>query len=372
MRKIIHLFFEDDRQDNRENLLRVVDGLANSQQASGEIVEVWTISSSPNYTRNEKTFVARTFLPHWSRFNLNTQLIHEIETLPTASLFHFHGGFVPEFHAIVNILKSKDIPYVVSPYNSHSRKYAGKRAWKKVFHFDHIEAYWMHNAVFIHCETEEEISNIQKMGDFERFRLIPQGHDIASFQMGDESVPSQAPIYGFCGSTLRHQNSLGLLLNAFRLYKCDLQGKGKLWLIAEEENDDYLMWSESMCEIREDVSFFGEREVSEKRHLMSQLDAFYQTSPHEEPTYHLLEAAAMGKAVVVSEHTNMTPYVSAYMAGICLLKNTPEEIAKSMKKVADLKKIGLLGKLGTCARRMVEDHFDWKIIGRRMLDAYAL
>jgi len=365
MKKIVHLIHLDHQKD-KTNLFHVVDSLAKSQHEMGERVEVWTISSFPQQEPSRETYSSKSFTPHWSRFTLSAALIEELNAHSCTTVFHFHGKFIPEFYTIAKRLKSKGIPYVVTPLGIQAQ-----RSFPKTLHFDHIEQFVLQNAVFIHCKIEEEIHIIQRMGNFKRFQLIPQGHHVSTFQMGTQKPTFvEGPVFGFCGSALRDQRSVDLLLNAFRLYKCEWQGKGKLWLIAEENSIDYLSRSANMCEIKEDVAFFAGTNNHDKRHLMSQLDAFYQPSCHEEAPLHVVEAAAMGKAVVVSEQTNMTPYVSAYMAGICLLKNTPEEIAKSMKKVADLKKIGLLDKLGTSARRMVEDHFDWKIIGKRMVEAY--
>lgn len=372
MKKIIHLFFEDGLQ-NKENLLRAVYGLAKSQQESGETVEVWTISAITQHSSLQQTFPVKSFASHWSRFTLNPDLVEEIKELLPFTLFHLHGGLVPEFYTIAKLLKAKAIGYVVTPHGVHGKRGNRKNDAIRQGYYNHLEHNLLHNATFIHCATEDEEDSIRQLGDFRHIQLIPQGQDVASFRLRSKTPDaSQIPIFGFCGSILRHQRSLNLLLDAFLMYKCENNGKGKLWLIAEENTEEHLLWSASMCEIKEDLAFFGgEKKTRDKLHLISQLDAFYSPSDQDEANSHVLDAAAMGKAVVVSEQNMMNAYVSAYMAGICLPKNTPEEIAKSMTKVADLKKIGLLEKLGNSARQMMEDHFDWKIIGRRMLDAYA-
>ena len=104
---------------------------------------------------------------------------------------------------------------------------------------------------------------------------------------------------------------------------------------------------------------------------MANMNAFYHPSRNEGLPMAVLEAAVLGKALVVSEYTNMTGYVSEYNAGICLKHNTPEEIAASMQSIHQMMLDGTLENHGKNARRMAEENFDWKIIAQQLLDAYA-
>jgi glycosyltransferase involved in cell wall biosynthesis len=102
------------------------------------------------------------------------------------------------------------------------------------------------------------------------------------------------------------------------------------------------------------------------------MDVFYHPSRNEGLPLAVLEASVLSVPLVVSKYTNMTEYVSAYNAGICLLENTAHDIAHSMEQVEKLYYSNTLKVHGINARRMADENFDWKIIAKKILNAYAV
>ena len=369
--KIVHLVLGKANPDRMNGVNKVAHSLASNQVLAGAEVEIWGITPTPNEIVKDRSYKVRLFQSHFNKFSLDKKLKNAISDLKSSTIFHLHAGYIPEFPTIAHFLNQKGIHYTITPHGNYMEGAMMKNSFYKNLYFKWRESTMLKNASFIHCIGRGEITDLQKLGTFTNIQLIPNGQDFESFNFLFQDLPkSSSPVFGFCGRITRFQKGLDLLMDGFLKYKSD-NGKGILWLIGDGEYKEDIEDFIQKHSLQNDVKLFGTRFGEEKLNIMANMDAFYHPSRNEGLPMAVLEAAALRKALVVSEFTNMTEYVSEYQAGICLPENTPDEIAKSMHQIESFKVKGELNTLGQNARKMAEENFDWKTIALKMIEAYA-
>lgn len=370
--KVIHLVLGKANPDRMNGVNKVVHSLATQQSKAGSEVEVWGITPSHNEPVKDRAYKVRLFQSHWNKWQIDAMLKKAIMSLKHGTIVHFHAGFIPEFYPISRCLYQRQIPYVITPHGNYMQGAMRKNAFLKRWYFKIREQAILQNAFFVHCIGRGEIEDLNQMGISANIKLIPNGQDLDSFNFRQQTLPKpKTPVFGFCGRLTRQQKGLDLLLEGFRSYKEEENGSGVLWLVGDGEYKEPIMDFIQKHHFEQDIKLFGSRFGEEKLNILNNMDAFYHPSRNEGLPMAVLEAAVLGKPLVVSAFTNMTEYVATYQAGICLQDNTPAHIAKSMELIQDMFCSGELHSLGKNARRMAEENFDWKQIAIKMLDAYA-
>ncbi len=101
MKTITHILLGKANPNRMNGVNKVVFQLANAQCKIGERVKVWGITKDPqspsDYARD---FDLNLFRKQRNPFKLDPSLVKAIEDADEASIFHLHGGFLPEMHAL--------------------------------------------------------------------------------------------------------------------------------------------------------------------------------------------------------------------------------------------------------------------------------
>lgn len=370
--KIIHIVLGKADPERMNGVNKVVHSLASHQVMAGADVEVWGITTTPEVQVNDRSYVVKLFKSHRNKFAIDRMLKKALLALDRTCVIHFHAGFILEFQRIAALLYDLDIPYVVTPHGNYMNGAMEKNKWVKTIYFQMFEKMMLKKALFIHCIGLGEIEDLKTLGNFNNIHFIPNGQEIHPQELYAQGKPkNEMPVMGFCGRVTRHQKGLDLLLEGFLQYKTNHKGLGRLWIVGDGEYMEEMKVFVHRHRLENDVELYGSRFGEEKLQIMAKMDAFYHPSRNEGMPMAVLEAATLGKTLVVSKYTNMTSFVADYEAGICLVENTPEEIAMSMQMVEELYQKDALSITGNNARRMAEENFDWKEIALKMIDAYA-
>lgn len=370
--KIIHILLGKGNPDRMNGVNKVAHSLATQQTLLGAEVELWGITPKPSTKSTARIYKTRFFKDRQIKWLLDEELLKALQEQEKSTVFHLHAGFIPQFYGLSTQLTSLDLKYVITPHGNYMNGAMKKNKTFKRLYFNFFEKKILQNALFIHCIGKGEIDDIALLGQFNKIKLIPNGQDLSDFNFDFHQIQSEeAPIFGFCGRVTKHQKGLDLLIEAFRIYKQELQGTGELWLVGEGEYKTELQSIISSFQLNKVVRLWGSKFGNEKLNIMANMDAFFHPSRNEGLPMAVLEAAVLKKPLVVSQFTNMAEYVSAHNAGICLLNNTPAEIAESMQKIALWKQNHKLTELGENAYQMFLNHFEWKHIAQELIDAYA-
>jgi len=120
-----------------------------------------------------------------------------------------------------------------------------------------------------------------------------------------------------------------------------------------------------------DVVFLGAKHGEEKLGLIASLDAFVHSSRWDVIPTACLEAAALGRPLIVSRETNLADFVERSQAGIVLDELSAMGVARALKRVQQLYAQRGLEEMGSNARTLVETEFTWEQNARSFVAAIA-
>jgi len=367
--KIVHILKGKANPHTMNGVNKVVHHLATEQQRLGVTVEVWGITGNPDIVRHQHEYPLRLFIAKKNRFVLDKTLQATIRLLPPDAIVHFHSVFLPELYAVSRKLRQKGLPWVLSPHSGYSPQGIQKNRLAKLAYMALFEKWLINGARKLHAIGESEMRDLQRFASEKSVVLVPNGQDFESirFQPIDVVPPQARPLFGFCGRLAKEHKGLDLLIEGFAHYK-QKDGSGELWLVGDGPDKDDLEALVRSKGLSKSVYFLGPMFGEQKLAHLSQFDIFVHTSRWEGMPMAVLEAAALGKPVLISKETNMGDFVMKYENGIVLSKNTTEEITGALWKFEEMSQRFGLKTLGTKSVELIEKEFGWENIARRMVN----
>jgi glycosyltransferase involved in cell wall biosynthesis len=193
--------------------------------------------------------------------------------------------------------------------------------------------------------------------------VVYNGVDLDRFQPRQHrgSSASAAPVIGFCG-VFRPEKQIPLLIEAF----ARLRGEGRsarLLLVGDGPTMAECSEKVRRYDIEEHVTFAGEQ--VDVVPFMGQMDIVVLPSREEAMPVALLEAMALGKAVVASDIGGVPEIVEDGVSGLLVRAGDVEQLCSVLGRV--LADDGARGRLGEGARRRIEARFSVT----RMMGTYA-
>lgn len=367
---IIHLVLGKANPDRMNGVNKVVDNLAKEQTALGYRVSVWGITPEPNEKTPERTYDLNLFQSKKNKLVLDASIKTAIEDCPKDTVFHIHGGFIPEFYHFTKLLNKYGLDFILTPHGNYAANALRKNGLVKSIYFKLFEKNLLSTCKAIHCLGSGERNDIDKVHAMSKKLLIPNGQrmeDIPARKSDKQQL--SYPVFGYCGRLTRDQKGLDLLLEGFKKYK-DQKGSGELRLIGNGEYLDEMKEYVRKNNLIDNVFFLGVRYGDEKFNEIAAMDAFYHPSRNEGLPTAVLEAAATGVPCVVSAYTNMGEHIKKNNAGIFLKNNTPDEICASMFQIELWKKEKQIEQIGINAVNMIKQHFNWNTIAQDLINVY--
>jgi len=373
--KIIHFLLGKANPNRMNGVNKVVNNLATYQTQLGYNANVWGITPTPEDRsdlpeRNYNT----TLFPKTSKLFISKKIEEAITTLKEKTIFHIHGGFIPEFFHLHRLLKKHKIPYIVTPHGCYNEKaMENNKAFKQIY-FNVFEKELLNNAKTLHCIGKSEWQSSDKLVPNAPKVLIPNGQNLKELKYEYKRINPEddhTPVFGFLGRMDKKMKGLDLLLEGFAIYKHQLLKDGHLWLIGGNQDFEKLKQMAVKLNIKKFVKFWGPQFGNTKLNLLANMDAFYHASRYEGMPTAILEAAALKIPCVVSDATNMMEYIKEHDAGLILDPNTAASVAESMIKIDELKEYNRLKQKGLNAYQMVKNTFDWEVISKNLVEIYA-
>lgn len=367
--KIIHLVLGKANPNRMNGVNKVVNSLANYQFDLGYDVQIWGITHTPHDPVPERAFPTRLFPALKHKLWVHKDIAKALQALPPPTVFHIHGGFIPEFFHVHRLLKKQHIPYLHTAHGAYNTVAMQRSRWLKKVYFTLFEKPLLKHAKALHFIGESELLAIQKVMKNEKSILIPNGQQPIPTSIS--KVRNKiAPIFGFCGRFDIYTKGLDLLLEAFSNF-AQHKPFSELWLIGDGPQRAKLEeMAKKLC-IEKQVIFWGKKFGHEKKALLQQLDVFFHPSRNEGLPGAVLEAAAMQIPCVVSKESNMGDYIHNFRAGKCLPQNDAAHLLEAMLDMYSIwenpKHYGVIQKN---TQLMLRKAFDWKIIAHRMVKTY--
>jgi len=335
-------------------------------------VEVWGITPTPNegtsHSTNFKTYL---FQAQNKAFTLDQKLVDALLSIPSETVFHLHGGFIPEFVAITKLFNQRHIKFLLTPHGSYNKFALRKSFIKKLVYYVLYERKVICRAEKIHLLGKYESSYITKLMPRKKHLIIPNGQHINPDKLTIAKRTQTTPIFGFMGRLdLRHKG-LDALLKGFAYYKNTLKGNGRLWLLGDGQDKNYLVDLATTLEISNSVTFWGSKFGDEKEKLVRQFDVFLHPSRYDGVPMAVLESAMIGIPVIVSKATNTLSQVEEYGCGIGLQNIKPITIANSLLEMEKTMPLFKFQTMRTQAIEMIKAEFNWSIIAEKFGQTYT-
>lgn len=366
--EIIHIILGKANPNRMNGVNKVVNYLAQHQTALGYQVSVWGITNTPNDmnypARNYKT---KLFQASAYRFRLDPKIITAIKEQNKNCIFHFHGGFIPEFYCISKYLSQQKLAYLLTPHGSYNTIALKRSAFLKQCYIRLFEKNLIRKAASVHCLGESEITGLANISKQNKYSLIPNGQDEKALQHTSKALTkTNSYIFGFCGRLDTYTKGLDLLLQAFA--KWSTNKDVALWLIGDGKERKQLEALVKEMKLEEKVYFLGSQFGEEKLNTIAHMDVFFHPSRNEGIPTAVLEASGLGIPSIVSPESNLSNYINSFDAGIGMLKNDVEHLVAAMEKV--YQNLEQKHHYSKNAKQMVKTVFNWETIAKQLITNY--
>ena len=368
--EIIHLILGKANPERMNGVNKVVHEIATRQCIANKMVEVWGITRStvPNYP--ERLFRTQLFKTHKNPFLLGKELKKHISTKNKGTVFHLHGGFIPQMYSAAMWMKRCKIPFVLTPHGSYNKIAMLKNWGLKLVYFKFFEQKMLLAAQAIHALGQSEMDGLQSIFANDKSVLIPYGFETAKNQVAWKNTPDF--MVGFCGRLDIYTKGLDALLQGFKLFSLK-HPSAKLWIVGDSAERGKLEKIAADLNIANAIVFWGAKFGAEKNGLLQQLNVLAVPSRNEGLPTVVLEAAAMGIPCLVTKATNTGSYISSFNAGIVMEHTDPLDICNGLKQVYDLTRNEKdMDTIRSNAKRMIREAFNWELILKQFDKLYGL
>ncbi|MDX1348961.1 MAG: glycosyltransferase [Putridiphycobacter sp.] len=369
--KIIHIVLGKANPNKMNGINKVVNELATAQTKLGYEVTVWGITNSMRHNYPPRNYETRLF-QNSGRFRQPTGFKHALSTLPVQTIFHIHGGFVPQFYFVAKLLLKEGFQYVYTPHGAYNAVALQRSKFKKLFFLKTFDKFLMKYAKRVHFIGQSEVDNGLKLFGTIPYSLIPNGQVPLSQPLNDFSqIEKTKPVFGFMGRIDIKTKGLDLLLEGFSKYVNNEHGKGDLWIIGSGEELAVLKSLARNLGIEDRIKFKGSLFGEAKKMALTEVNIFCLTSRNEGLPGVVLEASSFGIPSIVSSETNMATYINNFSAGWVLKTNAPNEITRALVAAEKVYYSDDFKQWQKQAYKMVTEKFNWANISKEHIIAYA-
>jgi glycosyltransferase involved in cell wall biosynthesis len=348
----------------------IVHWMATEQTLQGHDVEVWGLTKNVSRLRKDAfNYKLRLFPQLPLRLLVAAEIKKAVAELDRNTWVHFHSVFSPEFPGIARMLRARGMPYGVTPHGGYSPGVLNHHRLKHWLYVALRERRYLAGASWLQATGAGEIAEIHALVPQAKVELIANGQERGL--LADKEVPKMAsehPIIGFCGRLSILQKGLDYLIPGFSAYKSN-GGRGKLWLIGDDVDRPAVERMVAEGGVKNDVRFFGAMSGVEKLEVIANFDVFIHSSRWEGLPMACLEAAALGKPLVVSRGTNLADYVERSGAGLVLDETSAAGVARALERVDRLFESNQLEQMSKNALSLVEKEFSWEKNARSFVAA---
>ncbi len=369
--EIVHVVLGKVNTHKMNGVNKVVDNLAKNQIELGHQVTIWGITKNPDNDYSERIYDTKLFL-NSTKFLVPKGMIKAIKTVAPGTVFHVHGGFIPQFFLITIFLRIYGFSYVFTSHGSYNSVAMERSYWKKMLYVWFFDSAIVSHAKSMHFIGESEIEGAKELFDFSNYELIPNGQSFDDHLLPPKRNLDRFTVFGFCGRLDIKTKGLDLLFKGFAQYVQETQNdQVELWIIGDGEERVVLEKIAIKLGIADQVRFWGSVFGERKRELIRKFDFMVLTSRNEGLPGVVLEAAALGVPSIVSQETNMAAYLLKYHAGLALAENDPKNIQASLKFATQSRLNKRIQSFKLGAMNMVAKEFDWKSIASRVSQLYV-
>jgi glycosyltransferase involved in cell wall biosynthesis len=366
-KRVVHIALGKANPERMNGVNKVIYHLGTEQFRKGVDVEFWGITKSTLINFPKRELPTRLF-EDIGKFQLAKELKKAIKEEKSSTVFHLHGGFIPQLALVARLLRKRGIAYHYTPHGSFNEVALMRSKWKKKIYIKLFENKLVRKARRVHLIGKSEVRGTLQLFGKVPHVLIPNGQ--AAPVTSQRPAPSQSrpTKIVFVGRLDIHTKGLDILLEAASKaraadFTIHLIGDGP----GREELEQTLISQHMSDRVFLDGALFG----SEKDEKIEHSDYLILNSRNEGLPGVVLEALSLGTPVIVSEETNMGDYVKAAECGFVIPKNDPLQLAETLLQAIEFRKNGEWNEMSKRAKKLIEKEFSWEKIADKHLESYA-
>lgn len=366
--EIIHLVMGKANPNRMNGVNKVVYQLASKQANAGYDVQVWGFATDLEHNYGDRPFQTQLFLSHsWtyacSAFKSALKRLDKDQVI-----FHLHGGWIPMFYRATKALEKAGLKYVITGHGAYNTIAMKKSKWKKKIYFQLFEKQVLRRAKAIHCIGSSEVTGLDTIYKTQKVVLMPYGIDLAKKDI-KEKHDSLNLNFGFVGRLDYYTKGLDLMVDAFATYFKNDHAI-RLHIIGDGAGRPELEAKITSLGLGDNVILYGSKYGDEKDELLEKMDVFLHPSRNEGMPSAVLEAASFGLPCIVTEATNIGPFIHKSKAGFVVPNENARLLALTMLHCSMIQKSRLV-EMGRNAVDMIESQFNWNHVLRQFNQLYV-
>jgi glycosyltransferase involved in cell wall biosynthesis len=374
--KIIHFLLGRCSPDSANGVDKTIYYLSKAQSRLGH--KVFVFSMSPKNSLPIGGVDVRTFAIHQNPFRLPDQLLNVIDEV-SPNVVHLHSVFIPQNISLAKWLRSKNIPYVVTPHGGLVPQALKRKRWFKSAFKVFLEYSYWNNVAFIHAVGELEAAYIKQCGIRRPIIIAPNAidsHDIPDpYSLNNHYLSKLYPhikgkrILLFLGRLDVELKGLDLLIMALSRVKNNLKNVVLILIGPDQRNGQaFLEKLARKLGVSHQVFFAGPKYGMEKFEAIMSAHIFVHTSRNEAAPFSILEAFAMGKPCLITEPVGFKDFFHKYEVG-WRVKPAIEYIAEGLKYLT-LVPNSELERMAGGIRSAVFKEFSWEKTAKTICESY--
>lgn len=298
--------------------------------------------------------------------------------LGKVDIVHIHGIYNYRYAIVAHHAIKRHIPYVITSHGGLQRGTIEKSPIKKILFLTTILRSMLMHAAAMHFFSASEHKNAIYYSSKAKIFYIPNGADAVETISANSMLKAELSrardkarlVFCYAGRLDIHQKGLDLLVQALTPISNNLEARRvSFWFVG-----NYLSRSEQhriekmFAPLNNIVIFWGSRSMSEKDLIVSYSDVFFHTSRFEGMPLAVLEAAHLGKPLLLTDGTNMRSFVEKASCG-WITDNSPLSIETAVEAAINTKKL-VLQETGHRAKEHVIEYYNWDIISEYTYNMY--
>jgi glycosyltransferase involved in cell wall biosynthesis len=310
---------------------------------------------------------AERFLARKARRDLRDK-VHQFD------IIHLHGVWDPLIRAVATVAQWSQKPFVLTPHGMLDpwslRQKAVKKRAALLLGYRHM----LNRAAFLHFLTDDERDGTAALNLQSPSRVIPNGLFFEEFQplpprgsfRSAHPAIADRPMVLFL-SRLHYKKGLDILAPAFARVVREIPSTQLV--VAGPDYGQKAAFEQQVQQLAlgQSVHVVGPLYGAEKIAAYVDCDCFCLPSRQEGFSLAIIEALACQAPVVITPECHF-PQAPKAGAGIVATLDTDAIAAALIKILADLPSARTMGQRG---RDLVQQHFTWPRVARKMLDSYA-
>jgi len=376
--------------DSSNGIDKTVYNLCRTQATAGHAVAIFSISDKlpiqvpkcevrmypPRYIPARlRSGLLGDLLLRRSPLNLPSELAGDLLAW-NPTIVHFHGVQLPQSIRLARLLRSRGVPYCVSPHGQLAVEAQRRHRLLKTLFGLLAERAYLRNAAFIHAVSKADLDGVTAYKVHNDFVFAPNCIEpsLMPRDLDKTFVTQRIPwvvgrrLFVYMGRIALAQKGLDMLLRAWS--GIPDRDRAALILVGPNWRDGRRRLEELVdtLGISESVVFLGVVSGREKWDILTSADVFVHPSRWEGAPFAVLEAMLASRPLLITDCADPHGLVARAEAGI-VISADEEGIRAGLSRLIDAD-TAELRRLGTAARNLVVREYRWERTSQKLLDSY--